>query len=72
MWTLAGAWTKLTLMTATTLLVGCVNVQTAAICDGTIASRDMLNQALLDDAGPRSQVAGAILIQQLDQGCYDA
>jgi hypothetical protein len=32
----------------------------------------MLNQALLDDGGPRSQVAGAILIQQLDLGCYDA
>jgi hypothetical protein len=31
----------------------------------------MLNEALLEDAGPRSQVAGAILIQQLDLGCYD-
>ena len=69
--TLAGGWTKLTLMTATTLLVGCVSVQTNGVCDGTIAARDMLNQALLDDGGPRSQVAGAILIQQLDLGCYD-
>jgi hypothetical protein len=58
-------------MTATTLLVGCVSVQTSAICEGTIAARDMLNEALLDDAGPRSQVAGAILIQQLDLGCYE-
>jgi hypothetical protein len=59
-------------MTATMLLAGCVSVQTSAICDGTIASRDMLTEALLDDAGPRSQVAGAILIQQLDRGCQDA
>jgi hypothetical protein len=59
-------------MTATMLLAGCVSVQTSAICDGTIASRDMLTEALLDDAGSRSQVAGAILIQQLDRGCQDA
>jgi hypothetical protein len=59
------------LMTATMLLAGCVSVQTSAICDATLPSRDMLNQALLDDGGPRSQVAGAILIQQLDLGCYD-
>jgi hypothetical protein len=61
----------LTLMTATMLLAGCVSVQINGVCDGTIASRDVLNQALLDDGGPRSQVAGAILIQQLDLGCYD-
>ena len=52
-------------------IAGCMSVQTAAICDGTLASRDVLNQALLEDGGPKSKVAGAILIQQLDFGCED-
>ena len=70
--TLANVLTALTLMMLTVPIAGCVTVQSAAICDGTLEARDMLNEALLDDAGPRSQVAGSILIQQLDRGCQDA
>jgi hypothetical protein len=32
-------------------------------------SRDDLTVALLDDAGPKSMMAGATLIGQIDAGC---
>lgn len=51
------------------LIGGCVSVQTAAICDGTIRSRDRLNVALIEDGGPESRMAGASLISQLDAAC---
>jgi len=55
--------------TLMTLIGGCATVQTSAICDATIKSRDDLTVALLDDAGPKSMMAGATLIGQMDEGC---
>ena len=52
-----------------TLSSGCATVQTSAICDATVKSRDDLTVALLDDAGPKSMMAGATLIGQIDAGC---
>lgn len=52
-----------------TLLSGCANVNPAAICDGTIKSRNDLADALIVDGGPASLIAGATLIAQLDDGC---
>ena len=54
------------------LLIGsCVSVQSGAICDGTLQSRDRLTVALIEDGGPESRMAGASLISQLDAGCRD-
>ena len=52
-----------------TLSSGCATVQTDAICDATIESRDDLTVALIEDGGPKSMRAGAALIGQIDAGC---
>ncbi len=54
-----------------TLSSGCATVQTSAICDATMQSRDALTLALLDDGGPKSMKAGARLIGQIDSGCAE-
>ena len=54
-----------------TLLIGCASVQTAAICDATLALRDAHTQSLIADGGPQSQETGAALIGALDGGCED-
>lgn len=50
---------------------GCVSVSNSAICDGTVASRGALADALLADGGNLSVVAGARLISQLDAACAE-
>lgn len=61
------------LMTLMLLLTGCETVRTseAAICSSTLEARDDLADALLEDGGPESVVAGAYLIERLDRGCLD-
>ena len=59
-------------VTTPLLLIGsCMSVQSGAICEGTLQSRDRLNLALIEDGGPQSQMAGASLISELDAGCGD-
>ena len=53
------------------LIGSCMSVQSGAICDGTLQSRDRLTVALIEDGGPESRMAGASLISQLDAGCRD-
>ena len=58
-------------MTPLLLIGSCMSVQSGAICDGTLQSRDRLTSALIEDGGPQSRMAGASLISQLDDGCGD-
>ena len=58
---------------AVALMAGCspVHPHTSgdAICDVTHSQRDDLANALIEDAGPKSALAGALLIKTLDRAC---
>lgn len=57
-------------MTLMLLAAGCVSVTSdAAICDATATYRSDLSEALLQDGGDTSVVAGAKLISRLDAAC---
>jgi len=59
-------------VTTPLLLIGsCMSVQSGAICEATMVSRDRLTVALIEDGGPESRMAGASLMSQLDAGCGD-
>ena len=69
---LGGGWMKWIFPATLLILVGgCLNVNGAAICDGTKRLRDAHADALLEDAGDRSVVTGAALIGAIDAGCSD-
>lgn len=54
------------------LLTGCATEGSdRAICAGTKHERTELAQALVDDGGPGSRRAGAVLIGKIDAGCRD-
>jgi len=63
------------MFTATILLLlasGCSTMQIKsgdAICDGTKKARADLAQALLNDGGDRSVVAGQVLLSQMLEAC---
>ena len=56
-------------LTLGTLATGCAPASQVAICDGTAVERDALADALLEDGGDASVVAGERLIARLDAGC---
>ena len=62
---------KLLLLTLTLagLATGCAPASQVALCEGTAADRDALADALLEDGGDTSVVAGERLIARLDAGC---
>ena len=41
----------------------------SAICSATVDLRDDLADALIADGGPKSQIAGAMLLRGMDTGC---
>lgn len=53
-------------------VTGCASVPSdSAICASTERARTQLAGALVEDGGPVSQRAGAVLIAGLDAGCGD-
>lgn len=53
-----------------TLLTGCVTgTSSEALCDGLSPLADSHVEALLEDGGEKSTVAGANLVKALDAGC---
>lgn len=53
-----------------TLLSACATTPSGdAVCAGTAQSRKALAAALLADAGPQSQRAGLLVLDQMAAGC---
>ena len=59
------------LMILPLLASGCLNAESAAICDATKRLRDAHADSLLVDGGDMSVSTGAALIATLDAGCSD-